>query len=90
MRLQEEQLKLEEMKVKLQIENEKLKGVILKNELMLNSSKEDIKKLMSEIIQENTDAQAQPKVEGQPEATPDTFPVVPLTAASQNGEILTN
>ena len=90
MRLQEEQLKLEEMKVKLQIENEKLKGVILKNELMLNSSKEDIKKLMSEIIQENTDAQAQPKVEGQPEATPDTFPVVPLTAASQNGEIPTN
>ncbi len=52
LKFQEEQLKLEQCKVKLEQEKERLKGIILKNELMVNSSKEDVKKLIDEIMNE--------------------------------------
>ena len=84
LKLQEEQLKLEEAKVKLQIENEKLKGVILKNELMLTTNKESVRKHIDEILKETTE---QPT--GGDVKPPDTFSVATQGVSSQSGVVPT-
>lgn len=50
--LQESQLKLQEMQLKVKQEEEKLKGLMIKNEMEMAQSKESIKKLIDEITQE--------------------------------------
>jgi hypothetical protein len=58
LKLEEEKLKLEEMKVKLQQEQEKLKALQVKTELMIAESKENVKKMLDEIVKEHVEGQA--------------------------------
>jgi hypothetical protein len=51
-KLQESQIKLQEMNIKLQIEQEKLKEVIIKNEMLAAESKDQIRGLLDEILKE--------------------------------------
>jgi hypothetical protein len=50
--LQESQLKLQEMQLKVEQEKEKLKGLVIKNEIEVVQSKEGMKKLIEEIAME--------------------------------------
>jgi hypothetical protein len=85
--IQQEQIKLEEAKVKLQIENEKLKGVILQNELLISTNKESVRKHIQDILKEGADANKAVEESN----TPDTFlsPTL-LGDASPSGEVDAN
>jgi hypothetical protein len=69
LKLQEGQIKLQEMQIKLQQEQAKLEGLKLKNELMVTGSKEDLRKMLDEIEQEDAASAAAPEGgEGGPDA----------------------
>jgi hypothetical protein len=58
-KLQEADMKLKELNIKLQQEQAKLEGIQLENQIKAATSKENIKKLVDEIINENTGMGAQ-------------------------------
>jgi hypothetical protein len=70
MALQESQLKLQEMQLKVEQEKEKLKGLMIKNEMEVVQSKEGIKKLIDEIAMEEIGGSTQSQIPGRADGGP--------------------
>ncbi len=82
MKVQEAQFQLKEMELKVQQETVKLEGLKVKNEILINSSKENIRRLLKEIEKEDSENSKESEVTTQP------VNEAPITSTEEQGTSL--